>query len=482
VNFTTLSSIVDELSCLISRARVTRVFEDIYKNIILVLSAGKKDDRFLLISPDRALPRFHLVAEKPASRGSLSPFTLYLKSRAAGGRIEQIGLLNEDRIVQIVFSRQGVKSQLIFEVLGHSNLIITDPSGMIRSVYYPVSLTEHNPRPLLPGLNYVLPAKKAFHHGGKNAGIGRRCSNAAAGAEDHDAANREAESLYDRTAAQKRFESSRSRLRSLARKLFDRAGRKLSALGNDLNEAQESENYKRAGDLILENLKELRPGLKMAVLSGDGGRTTEIRLDPRRSPSQNAEMYYKKYKKAKTGMKIIAQMLNQTRGEISFLQGVLSDLEAAESESQLLSCRSLLQEKGYLHSIAAKGPKSAPPALFRKIIYCDWEIIIGKSAAGNDYITTRMAQSHDLWFHAEGMPGSHVLVRNPEAREIPVDVVEKAASLAAFYSKGRSGGKVPVTYTFARFVKKPRGAKPGLVALLERRTIMTIPSEEEKTK
>jgi predicted ribosome quality control (RQC) complex YloA/Tae2 family protein len=149
----------------------------------------------------------------------------------------------------------------------------------------------------------------------------------------------------------------------------------------------------------------------------------------------------------------------------------------------LSAIREDLADRGYLtNSVPDPGKtqknRVPPSEAFRKIRYRGWEIVVGKSAAGNDHITTKLARANDLWLHAEGMPGSHVLVRNPDKREVPPEVLARAASLAAFYSKGRHAGKVPVTYTLARNVKKPRGAKPGLVTLSERKTIMAFPQGE----
>jgi predicted ribosome quality control (RQC) complex YloA/Tae2 family protein len=109
------------------------------------------------------------------------------------------------------------------------------------------------------------------------------------------------------------------------------------------------------------------------------------------------------------------------------------------------------------------------------IEYEGWIILVGKNAAGNDYLTQRVARPDDLWLHAEGMPGSHVLAQNPQRKEIPPVVLRKAAALAAYYSAGRNSAKVPVAYTTARFVKKPKGAKPGMVVLSSRRTVMVTP-------
>jgi predicted ribosome quality control (RQC) complex YloA/Tae2 family protein len=103
---------------------------------------------------------------------------------------------------------------------------------------------------------------------------------------------------------------------------------------------------------------------------------------------------------------------------------------------------------------------------------------VGKSAAGNDYITMKLARPDDLWLHAEGMPGSHVVVRNPGKRDIPDGVLKKAASLAAWYSKGKNSAKIPVAYTRAAYVKKPKGAAPGSVVLVERKTMMAVPEPE----
>jgi predicted ribosome quality control (RQC) complex YloA/Tae2 family protein len=107
---------------------------------------------------------------------------------------------------------------------------------------------------------------------------------------------------------------------------------------------------------------------------------------------------------------------------------------------------------------------------------------VGANAAANDELTVKLARPDDLWLHAEGLPGSHVLVRNPMKTDVPPDILLKAAALAALHSKGKTAGKVPVTYTFARFVRKPKGAKPGLVHLSRRRTLMVKPGDEDPAR
>ncbi len=480
MQFSTLSTVVNELSLLLSNARITRVFEGAGKNLFILFKKGK-NDLILLVSPDRALPRLHLVSEKPRSLPDLHPFTLFLKSRMTGATLLSIGLLNQDRIVEIRFRRRGMEFRFIFEILGRgANLIVTDASSAILAVYYPVPVSENAGRPLFPGLQYELPVKKSFYpeKGIILEGVGQGTGDRA-GAGTTAVLNRETELSYARLIDQKRIESGRSKMQVLTRRLQARVERRLRALLLDQTSAQDAESYKRTGNAILANLKSILPGHNRASLLGFDGESVEVTLDPGRSAAANAERYFKKYKKAKAGVKIIIGRLEETKQEAAFLESLHSGLERAESEDALLRLENSLIEKGYITVPRKKGENIySPLASYRKILHQGWEIIVGKSAAGNDLITTRMARASDMWFHAEGMPGSHVLIRNPDAREIPSEVIEKAAGLAAFYSKGRNGTKVAVTYTFARFVKKPKGAKPGLVTLSERKTIMAVPAAE----
>jgi predicted ribosome quality control (RQC) complex YloA/Tae2 family protein len=426
------------------------------------------------------MPRLHLVTKKPAAAASSLGFSLYLRSHVAGARITLVALLNQDRVVEIRFSRQGAEYRLLFELTGSAaNFIITDPSLKILAVYYPVPLTDHVKRPLMPGIQYVPPEKKpsrsytTVHSAAELSDqVLKQESPGAAGA------NREAEIFFEQLIEKRSFDSLRGRLRSFVKKTLKRTDRKIEALSTDLKAAQQAEEYKQAGDLILSNLHHLKSGMEHAELVRYDGESVILRLDPKQSPTGNAKLYFRKYKKAKTGRGIISARLKQAGEEGARLRSFLADVDQAEDNYALARVRSDLDANGYLPAetkIKSKSKSGPAPASFRKIQYRGWDILVGKSAAGNDYLTTRIARSNDLWLHAEGMPGSHVLVKNPEAGDIPSAVFAKAASLAAFYSKGKTAGKVAVTYTLAHHVKKPTGAKPGLVTLTERKTIMVVP-------
>jgi predicted ribosome quality control (RQC) complex YloA/Tae2 family protein len=152
----------------------------------------------------------------------------------------------------------------------------------------------------------------------------------------------------------------------------------------------------------------------------------------------------------------------------------------AVDRRELDAAHAVLAKHGYIRDKGVKAGRgrSAAPSPYRVVSFEGWDILVGKSAAGNDYITLKLARPDDLWLHAEGMPGSHVVVRNPQRRDIPERVLRHAASLAAWHSKGKGSAKVAVAYTRAALVKKPKGAAPGAVILSGRRTIMAAPRQE----
>jgi predicted ribosome quality control (RQC) complex YloA/Tae2 family protein len=472
MNFHILSLVVEELSALLTNARVERVYQGKHGGLYLLLHR-ERTKFVLLLSPDRSMPRLHLVSVKPAAGDSPHRFILFLRSRVSGTRVSGIGLLNLDRVVEIRFSRQGEEYSLLFELFGSSaNLVLVDPSSKILEVYNPVPPSDEATRPLLPGLVYRAPERS------RNTGFQKQ--NPESGFNFGPSPNRSAEQYYEHLIEQRHITTIKSELTSRMRKDLAKTLRLISALSGDLQSADRVEEYRQAGDLVLAHLKELRTGMERADVVGYDGSTVTVILDPKRSPSKNAELYFKKYKKARMGRDIIAARLRRSTDEASYLKSLLKDIEQARDVDALMSIRNELVAQGRLGqkpTVQKKMRQGTVSPAIRKIIFNGWEILVGKSAAGNDHLTTKMARPDDLWLHAEGMPGSHVIVRNPNAGIIPPDVLVKAAALAAFHSKGRNAGKVPVTYTRAGLVKKPKGAKPGLVMLQERKSLMVMPED-----
>jgi predicted ribosome quality control (RQC) complex YloA/Tae2 family protein len=474
MHYDMLAPVVEELSSLLTGARVERVLQGEDGGLYLLFR--KEGQNFtLLISPERSLPRLHLVSRKPRSASDPHPLVLLLRSRLPGSRLTHIALLNDDRIVVLRFAGNDTEHHLLFELTGSSaNLFITDAELRILALYHPAAASGQSRRLLAPGARYVPPQKK-----------NQAVSLTAAVADDQTPSpNEAAERYYERLAGQQHTGVLRNELRSSLVKALKKAERRRAAIAADVDAAQLSETYRQKGDLILANLRKLKKGTETVELPGYDGIGILLTLDPKRTPKENAEAYFRKYKKAKASLPIIGERLRRTEEEIADLQSRIAGLEQA-GDSDLPRPVTPVARSASTAEQGTKEKRRKPASRvsgIRRILYQGWEILVGANAVANDELTAKLARPDDLWLHAEGLPGSHVLVRNPMKTDVPPDILLKAAALAALHSKGKTAGKVPVTYTFARFVRKPKGAKPGLVHLSRRRTLMVKPGDEDPAR
>lgn len=474
MNYQLLSQVVDELANVLPGAKVDKVVQGSDNSLLLVLHQARKNF-YLLLSPDRSLPRMHLISRKPAGTGTPAGFFLYLRKHLAGSRFQGIRILDRDRVVELGFTGPHGPFFLIFELTGSvTNLLMTDASRIILSVFHPVSPGDRARRPFLPGLTYLPPEKRPRT---ETTTLGCITVAPLEGCDGMVTVNRAVEAWYERTIAEREDSSLRQQLVSALKKALARVERRQEAVSGDVAGAERGDEYRLAGDLLLANKHRITKGQERADLPGYDGAPVSIPLDPARTPAENASRYFQRYKKAKAGLAMMQERLAEAREEAAFLGTVREDLEAVDDREGLLAIRSLLVQRGYVRDAAgtSAGKRAAASPPFRTIEHEGWHILVGKSAAGNDYITMRLARPDDLWLHAEGMPGSHVIVRNPGVRDIPEGILRKAASLAAYYSKGKNSAKVPVAYTRAALVKKPKGAAQGAVFLTGRRTIMAVP-------
>lgn len=470
-----LEKVVEELAVLLPGSRVDKVLQGKDDRLFLILHKPKKH-YFLLLSPDRTDPRIHLVTGKPVGVKTPSGFSLALRKHLTGSRLKDIGIVGRDRVVELHFSGHGGTGRLIFELMGTAtNLILCDDSLLVLSVHHPVLPGAKHRRPVMPGLTYVFPEARerrsaAAHDGLSLPGPGEDPAGAPV--------NKAVEAWLERTSSERESLSLRTKLTSVVRTALARVRRRRLAVEKDVAGAERAEDYRAAGELILANKHRLSRGQEQVELTGYDGKTITVMLDPARTPSENAEHYFKRYKKARAGLSVMQERLQAAQDEIGFLGRAQDDLASVgEDRDALAGIRSRLAKRGYIRdepgaAAAARAPQSQP---YRSIVHEGWTILVGKSAAGNDYITRKLARPDDLWLHAEGMPGSHVVVRNPEKRDIPETVLRKAAGLAAYHSKGKGSSRVPVAYTRAANVKKPKGAAPGLVVLTSRKTLMAAP-------
>ncbi len=262
----------------------------------------------------------------------------------------------------------------------------------------------------------------------------------------------------------------------------DRTARKIGLQEQELQATKDRELLRQKGDIITSNLHAMSKGmglLKAYNFYDPDGNDIEIALDPLLTPQQNAAKYYKDYNKAKTAEQMLTVQLEKGRQELEYLNSVLESIALAEGERDLQEIRQELVETGYLRRPSkAKGREKkavSKPLEFRST--AGLRISVGKNNAQNDLLTTKMAFKSDVWLHTQKIHGSHVILWT-EGGEPDVQSLNEAACLAAWYSQGREGSKVPVDYTPVKYVKKPAGARPGMVVYTTYETAWVTPDEE----
>ncbi len=280
-----------------------------------------------------------------------------------------------------------------------------------------------------------------------------------------------ASALLDAFYAQRdRFTRMRQRANDLFRLLANTSERELIACDN-------METDRRCGDLISANLYRIQRGDSAAVIEDfyqESCPTVSIPLDVRLTPAQNAQAYYKKYRKACTAKKKLTELIAAGESEQEYIDSVFDALTRAECESDLVQLRQELSEQGYLrlNRKAAKPPKPMQP--FHFVSSDGLDIFVGRNNKQNDQLTLKFAEKSDIWLHTQQVHGAHViLVTNGTAP--PDRSLEEAAMLAAYHSKGRDSAQVKVDYCMAKFVKKPAGARPGMVIYTNYQTAFVTP-------
>lgn len=262
----------------------------------------------------------------------------------------------------------------------------------------------------------------------------------------------------------------------------DRISRKINAQKIDLNECKAKENYKLFGELINANIYRINEGDDKVLLENfynDNNELIEIKLSQNISPSKNAQKYFKEYKKAKNAINYIEEQIKQGFKELSYLESVFDGLAKAENEIELNELREELSGNGYLRlKKQEKGKKSKVVSAFMKFTSSDgFTILAGKNNLQNDRLTTKTASKKDIWFHIKNFAGSHTVIITEE-KEVPERTKTQAAIIAAYFSRANASSNVAVDYTLIKNVKKPSGAKAGMVIYDNFSTAFVTPDKE----
>ena len=267
-------------------------------------------------------------------------------------------------------------------------------------------------------------------------------------------------------------------IRKTVSNLQARTARKLENQRKELAATHDRERLRRLGDILTANLYAVKRGqtkLCAADFYDPEMKEIEIPLNPAISPQQNAAKFYKDYQKAKTAEKVLTEQIARGEQELAYLASVLDALTRAESVRDLQEIRAELVSGGYLRQTDRKKQMKLPPSRPMRFVSSDgFGIWVGRSNRQNDELTTKLAAKTDIWLHVQKIPGSHVIIET-DGRTPPDRTVTEAMQLAAYYSQARGGQNVPVDYTPVKFVKKPAGAKPGMVIYTTYQTAVATP-------
>lgn len=286
-------------------------------------------------------------------------------------------------------------------------------------------------------------------------------------------------SAEQKLSAEEQFEQLATSVRKKVLAEIRKHKKLITNLLDDLKKHGDPDVWKRYGDLLLANTNNARRDGDIIFVTdyfADNAPQTEIEGESNKSMSEVAEDYFRRYTKARNGKKVIERRLSATE----------STLQVANEKLKLIDAAIEDQNEEYLASLSPPAKKQPQPSKkkkaetafkgARRFVSSDgFEILVGKKAKDNDYLTFRIARSLDTWLHAADYPGSHVVVRNNGKKEIPNRTLVEAAELAAFYSDAREKPKAAVNYTQKKFVNKPRRAAAGLVSLASFKTILVEP-------
>ncbi|MDR1001370.1 MAG: NFACT family protein [Clostridiales bacterium] len=302
--------------------------------------------------------------------------------------------------------------------------------------------------------------------------------------EDYESVSVMIETFYSKRHKAYRINQKTSELRRLIKTNLERCAKKADKHAREMRDAEQRDQFRAMGDLITANMYDIKKGMTTFNASDyvNPGAIVEIELDAELSPAENAQRYFTKYVKAKRAHAALTEQIKQNEVDMDYLYSVQNALDNAESEAEIEEIRDELVESGYSRSKQhakgknagrmARGSSKTKPLQYTSAD--GFVIIVGKNNRQNDEITLRLAEPNDLWLHTKGVPGSHVIIR-ADGRSVSDAAIDQAAGIAAYYSKARESSLVPVDYTLKRHVKKPNGAKPGMVIYVKNKTAYVNP-------
>ena len=289
-------------------------------------------------------------------------------------------------------------------------------------------------------------------------------------------------SLIDRYYSEKisknAIKQKSSNLTAILNKRIHSLTKKIIKLKEELDVAQNADEYKLKGELLTANIYKMTRGMKSIEVENyyNNNEPITIELKENKSPADNAQMYFKKYNKLQHAQVELKKQLEQSQEELDYCEAIMNSIEIAEDTESIDEIKEELIEAGYINKKSKqKKKKKQMKDYLKKYKSSDgFRIYAGKNNKQNDYLTLKLANNDDIWLHTKDIPGTHVIIVKA-GRKIPQLTLDEAAIIAAYNSKGKMSSNVPVDYTEVKNVSKPSGAKPGKVIYVNNKTLYVTP-------
>lgn len=429
---------------------------------------GRSGSALLLVSAEPDVTRLHATAARPPQPETPFAFQQLLRRELVSTRLAAIEPLAADRVVSLRFDTPAGPLALVAELTGrHGNLFLVGGDGIIRAS---AGRNLSDRRDLVPGKPYVAPAPRP-------ATGSRPPSRFDPVADAPFPLSAAVEAHYAGAEAERLAAEGRKRLREPVRAAIARSRRALDKLAEEAARVPAAEADRRVADLLKQNLHQLRRGAGEATLTEwteDGPREVTVVLDPAMPPRENMERYYRRYRRIAESASRVASRRREVEQRLADLLTLLDALDTAlvpdlprlEREARRLGAPPRPPPKPR----SRRDEPSPPYRAYRSV--ANLALLVGRSAADNDALTLRVARGNDVWLHARGITGAHVVVRVDRGKTPDQETLLDAAHLAAWFSDARGEPACDVVWTRAKYVRKPKGAAPGAVTYSQERTML----------
>ncbi|MDZ4733302.1 MAG: NFACT family protein [Nitrospirota bacterium] len=458
---TEIAMVLGECAPALAGGWIQKIYQPTDRMLVLEIRAPGRTHR-LLISCHPETARLHFTTEAFQNPPTPPPFCQFLRAHLQGARLDQVEQIQEDRIVQLALTAKEGPCRLVAELTGKtSNLLVLDEASRIRR--------DLNGVKNLVGQLYSPPTHQPREHrAADHARFSQHIPEArfplSAAIEAH----------YHKAEAVSVIETVRNARAGILRKSIKKLRHRIEAWHEDLAKAEKYKAYDRYGELLKANLATIRKGqTDVAVVDyfDEMLPNLTIPLDQTKTPQGNMGDYFRKHRKHLTAERELRPRIEEGQKELEALRQEMTAIEQGtwqppDKPHFIVRARTLSRTSG------GKGRQEQRPGPFRRFTSSDGlAIYVGRNARENDELTFGLAKSDDLWLHARGTPGSHVVVRLEKGADVLPETLRDAATLALLYSDLKKSGKGEIIYTRRKWVKKAKGQAPGAVLVTQEKSL-----------